>query len=162
MLSLIFLLTLVVAACGKDEASSKQEKKEDGEEIEVDKGMLNVEITLPAIFFEEDDIDQAIAEAKENGVGEVIKNDDGSLTFKMSKKIYKQMMKDMEESIKEYVEETKNSEDFSSIKNVSFNKSFSEFTLVVDREQYEDSFDGFAALGFGMSGLYYQVFSWST
>lgn len=155
MLLLTAILAVMVTACGKDEASSKKE----GEAVEVDKGILNVEITLPALFFENDDVDQAIAEAKESGVGEVIKNDDGSLTYKMSKSVYNQMMKEMDASIKEYIEEMKNSADFVSIQDITHNKSFSEFTLVVDQEQYESSFDGFAALGFGMSGLYYQVFS---
>ena len=38
------------------------------------------------------------------------------------------------------------------------NKSFSKFTLIVDKEAFENSFDGFAALGLAMTGMYYQAF----
>lgn len=40
--------------------------------VEVDKGLFNVEGTLPASLFEGEDIDSAIKEAKAEGVKEVI------------------------------------------------------------------------------------------
>lgn len=169
MLYAIFVLVLVVlSACGNDDSNKKEntasdqagEKSADQEEqgVEVDKGLLNVEVVLPKEFIGEEDVDQLIADAKEEGVKEVTKNDDGSLTYKMSKSVYNGMMKDMTQSTLDYIEEMKNNEDFTSIKDVISNKSFSEFTIVADQEGFENSFDGFAALGLGMSGLFYQVF----
>lgn len=167
ILSLFMLLAIFVSACNQEKAAddksdaskkAKTEEKTDEKSIEVDKGLLNVEITLPASFFEDQDIETVISEAKEDGVKEVVKNDDGSLTYKMTKSKHKEMMEELKGSLLETVEDAKSNEDFASIKDVTHNNSFSEFTLVVDQEKYENSFDGFAALGLGISGMYYQLF----
>lgn len=55
----------------------------------MDKGLLNVEVTIPATLYKGQDIDSIISEAKNSGIKEVIKNDDGSLTYKMSKSEHK-------------------------------------------------------------------------
>lgn len=154
----------ILSACGKDEESNEKGdvSKNDGENqsVEVDKGLLNVEITLPASFFEEEeDHDQMIADAKADGVKDVIVNDDGSLTYKMSKAKHKEMLAEMKTGLLETVDEIKDGEDFESIKDVKHNKSFSEFTLVVEQEMFEDSFDAFATMGIGMSAMLYQLFT---
>lgn len=136
-----------------------KDKKLEEQTVEVDKGLLNVEVTLPASMFEGEDIDTIIKDAKENGVKEATKNEDGSLTYKMSKATHKEMMKEIEIGIIETIEEMKTSQDYVSIKDIAYNKSFSEFTLVVDKAKYENSMDGFASFGLGISGMYYQLFN---
>lgn len=167
LLAFLLLTLLTLAACSsKDEASenadnSKQEDKKTEETsgaVAVDKGLLNVEVTVPASFMEGEDIDTVVAQAKEDGIKDVKKNDDGSVTYKMSKAQHKEMMREMKTSVTEYVDELINGEDFASIKNVEYNKDFSKFTLVVDKEAFENSFDGFAAMGLAMSGMFYQVY----
>ncbi|WP_210367043.1 hypothetical protein [Bacillus sp. REN3] len=172
-LVVVLLITLMalLTACSSDEkagnnankkAESSQEdqsKSKDEGSVEVDKGLFNVEVTLPASLFEGGDIDKAIEEAKAEGVKEVIKNDDGSVTYKMSKSDHKKMMKELETSIQESLEEMKTSGDFASIKDITHNKSFTEFTLGVDQQAYENSMDGFAVFGLGISGAYYQLFN---
>ena len=172
-LVVVLLLTLsaLLAACSSEgevsEQTTKTEqtdqenkgKSEDEGSVGVDKGLFNVEVTLPASMFEGEDIDSAIEEAKAEGVKEVTKNDDGSVTYKMSKSKHKEMMKELETSIQESLEEMKTGGDFESIKDVTHNKNFSEFTLEVDKATYENSMDGFAAFGLGISGAYYQLFS---
>ncbi|MED1607727.1 hypothetical protein P4U90_20615 [Cytobacillus kochii] len=162
---LLVLLVIFLAACSADESAEgekstdqKQEEKA-GEAVNVDKGLLNVELTLPASFFEGEDIDTVIAEAKKEGVSEVTKNEDGSLTYKMPKSEHKKMMTEMGTSITDSIEEMKSSEDYVSIKDVTHNKSFTEFTLLVDKESYENSMDGFAIFGLGLQGSMYQMFN---
>lgn len=160
----VFILSLLTACSTSDktnatnEESTKATKKEEtNESVAVDKGLLNVEITLPASLFEGEDVDNSVAEAEKDGI-EVKKNEDGSLTYKMSKSKHKEMMEELETGLIESVEEMKNSEDFVSIQDVTYNKSFSEFTMVVDKAAYENSFDGFATFGLALSGMYYQLF----
>lgn len=165
------LVTMVLLVACSSASDDKTDSKKDSaavetsdsdtekEEVKVDKGLLNVEVTLPATFFEGEDIDEAIAEAKADGVSEVTKNDDGSITYKMTKSDHKKMITEMEDGIISSIEEIKNDEEFVSIKDVLHNKSFTEFTLVVDQEAFENSFDGFAAMGLGISGMYYQLFN---
>ena len=111
----IFMLVFLVA-CSSD--GEKNSKEETGEKVAVDKGILNVEVTLPASFFEGEDIDEAIASAKEDGVTDVIKNSDGSLTYKMPKSKHKEMMAEMSGNLISYVEELKTDEELLSIQDV--------------------------------------------
>ncbi|MCA1029198.1 hypothetical protein LCM23_24605 [Cytobacillus kochii] len=160
---LLVLLVIFLVACSNESAEGekstdqKQEEKEGA--VNVDKGLLNVELTLPASFFEGEDIDTVIAEAKKERVSEVTKNEDGSLTYKMPKSEHKKMMAEMGTSITDSIEEMKSSEDYVSIKDVTHNKSFTEFTLLVDKESYENSMDGFAIFGLGLQGSMYQMFN---
>ncbi|WP_175639291.1 hypothetical protein [Metabacillus schmidteae] len=167
-LFIVFMISLL-AACGNNEQENtagkgeesgqqKEEQKDEGA-VDVEKGLLNVEVTLPASMFEGEDIDTVIADAKKEGIKEVTKNEDGSLTYKMSKAKHKEMMEELRKGILETVEETKNSEDYVSIKDVTYNDSFTEFTLLVNKSDYENSMDGFAAFGLGLSGMYYQLYN---
>ncbi|WP_214484024.1 hypothetical protein [Bacillus sp. SM2101] len=170
LLSFVVFLTIFVSACSQEKASDGKEiesgeiskdveKENEAESIEVDKGLLNVEVTLPNSFFEGENMDSITAQAKEDGIKDVIQNDDGTITYVMSKSKHKEMMDEIKDSILTTVEDYKNNGDFPSIKDVIHNDSFSEFTLVVDQEKYENSFDSFAQLGLGMSGMYYQLFN---
>ncbi|MFC7063045.1 hypothetical protein [Halobacillus seohaensis] len=173
---LIFVLILsLLAACSSDESGNdtteepstsaegenteeKTENEKDGEKVEVDKGLLNVEVTLPASMVEGQNMDQITAEAKEQGVKEVTQNDNGSVTYKMSKSAHKEMLKETKKGVVESVEEVKNSGDYSSVQDITYNDNFTEFTMVVDQKKYENSMDGFATMTLGMSGMMYQVF----
>lgn len=171
MLSLMFLLMIILlVGCssgnnteGELSAPPAQETKAAAEAtdqpaIEVDKNLLSVEITLPASMFEGQDIDEAIAKAKEDGVKEATKNEDGSVTYKMSKSDHEKMLTEMKDSFNQTIEELKSGETFTSIKDITNNKSYSEFTLIVDQQAYEGSFDAFATFGLGIQGMFYQVF----
>ncbi|ARK32300.1 hypothetical protein [Halalkalibacter krulwichiae] len=169
----IVLFIAFLAACGQPQADEEldadevaeapgeeeEATEEDEQSVEVDRGLLNVEITIPPMMLEDQDIDQVIADAKEAGVKEVTENEDGSLTYKMSRSTHNEMMSEMREGIEANIEEIKQSDDYPSIADVRSNQSYSEFTLVVDQEAFENSFDGFAALGLAMTGMYYQIFN---
>lgn len=121
-------------------------------------GAQNVEVTFPASLFEGEELDDIIAEAKEDGIGEVIKNEDGSITYKMSKSVHTTYMKEMKNGFVEYVDEIKNSGEYPSISDVIYNDSLTEMTLVVDQEKYQNSFDGFVvSIGLGMMATLYQA-----
>lgn len=161
----VFLIFIVfLAACSSNdknnnasEAGEAQEQEKESGGISVDKGIFNVELTLPADLFGED-IDTTIAEAKEKGIN-VTKNDDGTLTYKMSKAQHKELMEELKTSMIEMMEDLKNGETFKSIKEVAYNENFSDFTLFVNKTEYENSFDAFAVLGLGVSGCIYQLFN---
>ncbi len=142
ILPLLLLLVVLMSACSQDSNNGG-----------------DVNVTIPATFFEGQDIDSVISKAKNSGIKEVIKNDDGSLTYKMSKSEHEEMLKGLKEGIVASVDEMKASEDFKSIKDVTYNKSFSEFTLSVNKEEFENSMDAMASLGLGLTGMYYQLFN---
>ena len=165
---LFVLLITLLSACSANEQENKakegdhtdEQGKQETEEqsLNVDKGILNVEVTLPASFFEGQDLDTVIADAENDGI-KITKNDDGSLSYKMSKAKHKEMMKEMGTAIAEGLEEMKSSGDYPSIKDITHNNDFTEFTLIVDKAAFENSFDGFIVLGLGLQGSMYQLFN---
>ena len=145
---------LLLTACGRE--NKTEENYIDF--LNVNKGMVNVDVTLPASFFIAATEEEIIAEAKENGVTETVVNEDGSVTYTMSKSKYKEMMKEMGDSVLSTIDEIVNSEDYTSIKEISYNKDFTEFDVKVNRQQYEEGFDGFAIVGLVIVSTYYSAF----
>jgi len=161
----ILAATSLLAACGEEDASKKEtennvatEEEANNESVNVDKGLLNVEVTLPATFFEDMTEDEIVAGAKEEGYSDVKVNEDGTVTYQMSKSKHNEIMKEMEGNLVSAVEEIVKSGDYPSIKEISYSKNFEEYDLKVNREQFENSFDGFALLGLYMTGGFYQAF----
>ncbi|MCE7792979.1 hypothetical protein K8O68_11180 [Salipaludibacillus sp. CUR1] len=140
------------------ENENEQGHDSDNSSVSVDTGASEVTITLPPSLFEEEDPEDMIAEEEEEGIYDVTMLEDGTVTYTMSKEKHEEMMQEMEKDINETIEETKNSEDFVSISDITYNDSYSEFTMIVEQETFENSFDGFAAFGLGLSGMFYQLF----
>jgi PBP1b-binding outer membrane lipoprotein LpoB len=169
MLVFIALLMLILVGCSaEDDLSSGRETEtaikdndvdsDSDEAIQVDKGIFDVTITLPASMFEPGEIEEAIASAKESGDKEVVVNDDGSLTYKMSKATHRKMMEEIRENFIESFANMKTSGEYVSIRDIKYNRDFTQITLVVDKDAFENSFDAFAVLGVGMLAMYYQLF----
>ncbi len=155
MAAFVFLL----ASCSSNsQPTSKLTVKQNEQPVEVEKGPKNVEIKIPASMFEGQDIDAVIAEAKKQGVKEVIKNEDGSLTYKMSKETYNTMMEKIKEGILQTIDDLKNNKEYVSIIDISYNDTFSEFTWMVDKKAYQNSMDKYAAMGLAMSSMMYQQY----
>ena len=154
LLFLLVMSILLVACSSKDEESKKSDN------VDINKGIVNVEVTLPASFFEDTDMEKLKEEAKEDGVKEVIVNDDGSVTYKMSKSKHKEMLKEMGDTIDTSIKEIEADKDFPSIKQIEHNNSFTEYTIKMDQELYENSsLEGFAFFNLAYQSLYYQLFN---
>lgn len=161
LIVLLVILLFVVAGCNSNSPDTIAEDNDNDstdESINVEKGIFDVTITLPASMVDLENIEETIAEAKEKGVKEVIVNDDGSITYKMTKSAHNDIMQDLHNSFEEMAEELTTSGDFVSIKNIEYKKDFSSITLVVDKSVYENSLDGFAVFGLGIAAMYYQLF----
>ncbi len=155
------IAVLALAACGADKEASKtssDKKESETEDFAVDKGLLNVEITMPASFVEGDDVDATIKEAEAEGI-KVTKNEDGSLTYKMSKSEHKKMMKDIKTNAEKSIDEIKTDGTFPSVKDITYNNSFSKYTLTVDKAAYENSMDSWSIIGIGITGMMYNLFN---
>lgn len=176
ILALILALSLsfTMVGCGKSEDNTNEDEihnageekgseNKEGNSIEVDKKLVNVEVTIPASLLkldneEELDIDKITEEAKKQGMKKVIVNDDGSITYTMSKATHKEIMDEMKSNLIESIDELTNNEDFSSIQDITSNKTFSEFDVVVNKDKFENSFDGIATLGVVFGSMFYQLF----
>ncbi|MCL9971120.1 hypothetical protein MX569_11035 [Anoxybacillus kestanbolensis] len=166
LITLIFSMFVFLAACGNNNEKELNEAETNASEninkddsISVDKNLLDVEVTLPASLFEGQDIDKVITEAEQDGIKEVIKNDDGSLTYKMTKSKHKELINELESGIKKTIDELKRDKSLIVIQDITYNDNFSEFNMIVDVSSSENSMYGLAAIGLGISGMYYQVFN---
>ena len=152
-------IALLLTACGGEATGQEKETEEkSGDSLNVEKGILNVDVTLPASFFMDSTEEEIIAEAKGNGVTETVVNEDDSVTYTMSKSKYEEMMKKMGDSVVSTIDEIVNSGDYTSIKEISYTKDFNEFDVKVNRQQYEAGFDSFAIFGLVIVSTYYSAF----
>lgn len=173
--AVVMLIILILVACSPKEESAKEAnklgdsnslasenqviEKEDPESEEV-KADSQIEITLPADFFEtEEDLDALIEAEKDSGLGEVEKNADGSITYTMNHAEQQEMLDNIRENTTETIKDVINSEEFPSIHDITYQDDLSEFTFVVDKATYESGFDLIGTIGIGMSGIYYQHFN---
>ena len=145
---------LLLTACGRE--NKTEENYIDF--LNINKGIVTVDVTLPVSFFIDSTEEQLIAEAKENGILETVVNKDDSVTYTMSKLKYNETMKEIGDSIVSTIDEIVNSGDYTSIKEISYNKDFTEFDVKVNRQQYEAGFDGFAIIGLVIVSTYYSAF----
>ena len=105
-----------------------------------------VELTLPASFFEDEDMSgfDAGAYAEENGFVDAKLNDDGSVSIKMSKDKHKEMVAEMAKTLAKNFSDMIESADMPFIKDVRYSDSFDSVSLVVDKDIYDTY--GFVAM----------------
>lgn len=161
-LMLTVAMVLSFTACGnstqgkaKDDTKTEQ-SSDDGGSLKAEKNLLSVEITLPASLVG-DDSTELDEEAKAAGVKEITKNEDGSITMKMTKEAHKNLLA----SIKESVDQSNNDiladkENYPSFDSITYNDDLTEFTVNVDASVY-GGFESFAAIAFYMEGNIYQA-----
>src|SRR5699024_10102488 len=103
LLFVVMMSLLVLAACGggnnavdanENNATTNNEANEETDQgVEVDKGLMNVEITIPLELLGEES-EEFEKDLKEEWDGKIIDKDDTSLTVKMSKKEHSKMLKE--------------------------------------------------------------------
>lgn len=161
-------LLLALAACSaqEDGKESVESNKQDGEKIEETDGVLevdevssNVEFTIAAHLLVGADIDAIIVKAKEDGIDDVTKNEDGSLTYKMTQAKHEEMMQGMKDDLTELIENLLNGENYKSIQDIEYKEDFSEFTLTVDQEGFKYYGQDSVVPRLGVGGLLYQIYN---
>lgn len=171
-LLLILALTLsILGGCssGKNSDNNNGVESENAtgdqehDTIEVDKKLMSVEVTIPALLLSMDDEDidyeEIINNAKEEeGFEDAVKNDDGSITYKISKAKHKEMMDQLSDDIHKSFEEIIDDEDVESIKGITSNKKFSEIEVIVDKEKFENSLDSLSIFGIAIQSMFYQLY----
>lgn len=157
---MLFVVMLLVACSdNNDQSQDTGESTNEESGIEVDKGLLNVEITLPASLVGEDGMEDFEASVKETVDSDITLNDDGSVTVKMSKSDHKKMLEELKEEFVASVDSIIEDESFVTIQDITYNKDLTNIQMIVsDQESFENSFDGFATLSLGIGSLFYQAF----
>lgn len=131
------------------------------EGITVERNIFSVDVTLPASFYEGENMTQAKlnAEAAKKGYGKATLNKDGSVTLRMSKAEHAKIMAEMKKSVDDYIKETVN-ESPKVFQSVTYNKNMTEFSISVNKAKFEEDLSsGMIGFGIGMLSMYYQMFN---
>lgn len=129
---------------------------QESQEFEVDEGLLNVKITIPAFFFDDMSDFDPDSYAEENGFKDAVVNEDGSVTVTMSKKMHNELMAEYETQIDKTLEEMVEAEDTPYIKEITSSKGYRTVTVSVDKVAYENSWD-MTPLSIYFSAALYQI-----
>lgn len=163
ILALLIVTTMAITmvGCGSKTSNdgAKAEKKTESNDggISAEKNLFDVEITLPAAFFEGADMSNVETGAKAKGVHEVKANEDGSVTYIMDKKTHKALLDSIKEAVDLGIKDTlANKETYPSFTEIIYNDDLTQFDIMVDKASY-GGLQSFVALGYYMSGNMYQT-----
>lgn len=143
------------AAC-KDEKTLEDTNTTSSEEnapIRTDENLLTVTVTLSSAIFKDETPEEIQANAKENGIQKCTINDDGSVTYTMSKAKHKEMLQDMKNSIDKTINEL--IQNVASFVEIKPNDEHSQFDIYVNKAEYT-VWDSMNAMAFYLVGVYYQ------
>lgn len=165
---LIATLSFSLVACGNSEDSHAEEStqadeatNETAEEtgtIEVDENLLTIEITLPAEYAQDITQEELDSTSKESGFKSATLNDDGSVTYVMTKGKHKELMKEMQKEYSDAINAMIGSEEYPNITDIEFNKDFTSFTVTTKNTEL-DFAESFSVIAFYMYGGLYNCFN---
>lgn len=184
-LIMAFIVVLSSTACGSNNSDSKSEKKVSEEEIEssnkkpeeasdeiidseleslgeieVEKELFDVNITIPAEFMEGKTQEDLDASASEYGYRAVL-NDDGTATYTMTKSQHKALMDDYSKQLNEELQAMVGSEEYPNFTEITSNDNFTNFTVKTTSTELSLE-ESFSVLAFYMYGGIYGVFNGTT
>lgn len=160
-------LALCLTACGGGAASSaavvsdaaaSTSAGEDG--LNVEKNIFSVTLTYPASMVDEgttqDSLNNEISGI--DGIKSATLNEDGSVTYIMTKAYHKQIMDDMAQTIDESMAEMVSSEDYPNFTKVEANEDYTVFTVTTKSKALSLD-ESLSLLQFYTEGAFYNVVS---
>lgn len=127
-------------------------------DIDVDKNLFDVTITVPKDFIGETTQEELDAKAKEKGFKSATLNSDGSVTYVMTKAQHKEMLEEISTNINNSLAELVESDSTPNITDIKANDNFTSFTITTKNEE-PDLAESFTVLSLYMYGGMYAIFS---
>ena len=125
-------------------------------EVSVEQNIFDVKITIPADFVEEGTTQASLdEEAEKAGYQSAVLNDDGTVTYVMTKKQHEEMMDAIKAELDNSLKEMIDSGTYSSFQDVTVNDDYTEFVVQVSSSELGIE-ESIAVIGFYMfSGIYH-------
>lgn len=134
----------------------------DANDVDVEVGKKTVTITLPqSLVGDIEDPEEYAEDNMEEGITDIQVNEDGSVTYTMTKEKHEEMMKELTEQLDEALTSMVGSEDSPSITKTEHSPDFSSITLFVDQDK-SDGMESFNALALTMAGAMYRAYAGET
>ena len=127
-------------------------------DVDVDKGLFNVTLTIPKDFIgdiTQEELDESV---KERGYKSATLNSDGSVTYVMTKAQHEEMLAGIRENIDNSLAEMVGSSNYPNITDVKANDNYTSFTITTENAE-PDLSESFAVMGMYMYGGMYGIFS---
>lgn len=174
------MLMLSLGACGGEKTSAQESANNSTEnisdsaagnndsetkdleaigDVEVDKGLFNVTLTVPADFADADKTQTDYnALAKEKGYKSITLNADGSLTYVMTKSQHKDLMDEMVKTFQKQLDEMCGSTDYPNFVSIKVNDKYTKFEVVTKSDELDFN-ESFSVLLFYIISGMYNVFN---
>ncbi len=117
-----------------------------------------VSIDIPASLIGKNATDKLTDEQKNNGFKKAVINKDGSVTYTIDSQKYDTFLKEYQKTVAESLDKIKTDGNYKSVNSVEYNDNFSEITLIVDKNKFENGMDSIAIMQAGVSAAMYQAF----
>jgi hypothetical protein len=126
--------------------------------VEVENGLLTVSVTLPTDFVTDEVTQEKLdADAGDNYLSAKL-NEDGSVTYKMTKAQHRAMLDGITEGMEESLQEMINDDEKYGIAKINHNGTYSVFDVTMDTDKLGLG-DSFTVIAFYMYGGMYGIFS---
>ena len=145
------------AASASAPASASTPASSQGQEIQVEKELFDVTVTLPADLVGETTQEELEATMSDQ-VHSATLNEDGSVTYVMSKSQHKALMESTRESIETSLEELIGSEEYPNFQKIEHNDDFTSFTVTTASTELDLS-ESFSSMLFYIYGGMYNAFN---
>ena len=161
---IMMLIAFTGCSDSKSTTSEPSPTEESGSQVEVDKGLLNVEITIGADMLETfdetaEEFKASLEENEEVDFKDVTVNEDGSVTFKMSKSGHNKMMDEMLKSIDSSIAEiTQNKEDYPNVIDITHDKDLLNWKIKMSSTEQNIS-ESFLCFGLAIQSIFYHGFN---
>ncbi len=126
--------------------------------VEVDKGLFDVTLTIPKDFIGETTQEELDEMAKEKGYQSITLNSDGSATYVMTKAQHKELVDGVTQSLNESLAEMVGSEEYPNITAAEANDDFTVFTITTKNTE-TDLAEAMSVLALYTYGGMYAIFS---
>lgn len=129
-------------------------------DVEVEKELFDVNLTIPAEYVGETTQEELDASAAELGY-KVVLNEDGSATYTMTKSQHREFLENLRTEFNAALNEIAASEEYPNINEITANDNFTSFTVTTLSTEL-DMMESFSVLAFYMYGGMYNLFSGET
>lgn len=141
-----------------EESSDVLEELEAIGDVDVDKNLFDVTITIPKDFIgdtTQEELDKSVAE---KGYQSAILNDDGNVTYVMTKAQHKELVDTVAKQIDNATAEMIGSEQYPNITGIQANSDYTKFTVTTKSSELSLA-ESFSVMAFYTFGGMYGVFS---
>lgn len=128
--------------------------------VETENGILTVSITIPAELVGDEITQEELDANSDNSYISAKLNEDGSVTYKLTKQQHKAMLDEFVETMNQSIQEMIDSEDYA-FTDIKYNDDFTQFDVTLGTDEVGFA-EGFAALAFYVYGGMYGLFSGHT